>query len=259
MILEFLKKHDIFLACILLSLVMLLVYMPVTIFEYTNNPSFYDFTSPLNLDKYYGCESIECPPTQITTLDPAAAGQQDFPVIKLTTNLLKKGILPLWNPYLATGTPLAADSINTVFSPIVALYLLPSVFWDVSILVAPGLAGLFTYLFLKCWNLSFLSRISGSIFFMLSGAFTWYLPHNSIPIIVFTPLLFLSIEKIIQKKDPRYIILGSILFALPILGGHVESIILLFLFVGFYFLFRIIILHHSRSKNSRNFVNIEKK
>jgi len=258
MILEFLKKHDVFLAGIIISIIILLVYMPVTIFEYTNNPSYFDFTANYDLDTYYDCKEIECPTPENITIDPAAAGHQDFPIIKLATILIKKGIIPLWNPYLATGTPLAADTINTTFSPLTLLYFLPDIYWDVSILAGPALAGFFIFLFLKCWKLGFVSRISASVFFMLSGPFTWWLPHNSIPVIVFTPLVLFAIEKIIQKKDPKYIILASVAFTFSILGAHVESIILLLLFVVFYLVLRIIFLHYSRSKYSRNFVNIEK-
>ena len=76
---------------------------------------------------------------------------------------------------------------------------------------------------------------------MLSGSITWYLTNPNFLVVIITPLILYSLEKIIQNRDPKFICLISISFLLTILAGHLETIVLQFLFVGIYFFYRIII------------------
>ncbi len=238
---EKVRKNDLITAILLLGLIVIIVYGVVTIFGFSYNPSIYSspliqYPTPTNPAGYEGRPFR----LHLTTLDPAAAGEQGWPVIKLVTNIYSRGELPLWNPYLAAGTPLAADTVNYAFSPIIMLYFLPNMYWDFPLLVSVWLAGIFTYMFLRIWRLKFVSCITGSLFYMFSGVFTWYLPHVSIPVIMFTPLILYSIEKIIQTGSFRYVTLGSVAILLSILGGHLPSIVLTLLLSVLYLLFRIL-------------------
>ena len=164
-----------------------------------------------------------------------------WPNIKLATELIFSGIAPLWNPHAGVGAPLAAESTFHIFSPYNLGFSLPPSLWDIPILIGVWVGGFFMFLFLRTLNLKFVSAVTGGIFFMLSGGITWYLTNPNFLVLMITPLVFYSLEKIIQKRDPRFIALLSISFLLTVLSGHLETIVLQFVFVGIYFFYRIII------------------
>ncbi len=231
-------KKDLKLAAGILALFVVILYFPITFSEYSYNPSFTAALGPFDVERENGCYE-NCDRIN-TTIDPGANGNQFWPVIKLISTLYSQGTLPLWNPYLGAGVPLAADQAVGVYSPLMPFYLLPVWLWDVPLLVSIWLAGLFTFLLLGCWRLNYTSRLIGSLLFMFSGSITWYLPHDYIPVLIFAPLLLYSIEKIIQDNKIRYTILGGITFSAAILGAHIETIALLVFFYFAFFAFRFI-------------------
>ena len=165
-----------------------------------------------------------------------------WPNVKLATDMMLNGESPLWNPTVGVGAPLAAESTYHIFSPYNLGFLLPPSLWDVPILIGVWVAGFFMFLFLRSLNLKFVPAVTGGIFFMLAGSITCYLTNPNFLVVMVTPLVFYSIEKIIQNRDPRFIILVSISFFLTVLAGHLETIVIQFLFVAIYFTYRIIIL-----------------
>jgi len=231
-------KKDLKLAAGILALFVVILYFPVTFSEYSFSPSWNAATGLYDLERTHGCTE-NCIHMN-WTIDPGADGNQFWPVIKLISTIYSKGDIPLWDPYLGAGVPLAADQAIGVYSPLMFLYLLPVWLWDIPLLVILWLAGFFTFLLLGCWRLSYSSRLIGSLLFMFSGAFTWYLPHDSVWVTAFAPLLLFSIEKIIQDNKIRYTVLGCVAFTAAILGAHIESIALLVFFVLAYFAFRIL-------------------
>ena len=224
------EKKDLVKIIVVLALVVIGAFAPVIFLNQSYSQSW-----PLTPAQF----EYEGKLGRITTIDPAAGFQQNWPVLKLSTDLIKKGIIPLWNPHLATGQPLAADSINYIFSPLTLGFFLPVAFWDIVLIMSLFFAGIFTVFFLRTLGLNSISSISGGIFYMLSGAFIWYLPHPHIAVMVFTPFILYSLEKIIQNKNPKYIVIASIAFSFGILGAHLESVILQLLLVGIYFSYRI--------------------
>lgn len=252
-----LRHNDTLKAFLLLGLIIIIVYFPITLLNHTLDPSFSRSRLPvLDLQRDFECHTSCVGPIN-WTIDPGADGDSDWPNARLVATLYSEGILPLWNPYLAAGTPLAAETINFAFSPMMVFYLLSNSYWDVPLLVSVLLAGIFTYLLLKSWNLNFVSSLSGGTIFMLSGAITWYLPHVSIPVVIFTPLILFSIEKYIREKNHKYIIIGSLAVAVSILGGHLESIVLVLLLCISYSAFRILYLIFSNYNNRQNSNNLQ--
>lgn len=252
------KNNELQKAVFILLLFTILFYSYVVFLNHSLNPTFYTLTNPpLDPKKYFGCEERDCV-LYHWTIDPAADGDAIWPVAKLAATMYSQGILPLWNPYLAAGTPLAADSVNFAFSPFMIFFLLPSVLWDIQLLSLIFLAGFFIFIFLSCWNLKFKSKITASLIFMFSGAFTWYLPHDSVLVTIFTPLILFNIEKIIQTGDKKYGIFGAFTFLLSILGTHLESIVLVIFLSLLYFVFRLITLR-ANVINSHPFLSNSKK
>ncbi len=240
------KINPIFKASLIFVLVIIAAYYPVIFLDQQINQS-----RPIRPDLL---GVIEKQFSNITS-DPAADFEENAPVTKLATNLILQGQIPLWDPYLAAGQPLAADTNNYVFSPIMLGFFLPASLWDFPLLVALWVAGISTFLFLRTLGLNFISSIAGGIFYMLSGALTWYLPHTSVAVMIFTPLILYSLEKIIQNNNPKYIILTSISISFGILGAQIESLVIQFVFISLFFGYRIIPKIITNNRQKKNHVN----
>ena len=163
-----------------------------------------------------------------------------WPDLKLASKMVSEGELPLWNPYVGIGYPLGADTTDHIFSPISLSFLLPTTFWDVSLLLVLWVAGFSMYLFLRNLGLNFSSSLCGGIFYMLSGSFTWFMSHPGPFVIMTTPLILYSIDKVLKNKNPKYVVLLSLSFSLSILGAHLQSLFLQFLVVMLYLFYRLI-------------------
>jgi len=185
-----------------------------------------------------------------TTSDLYGIFQATKPELKFAIDSISHGEFPFWNPYVGVGQPLAADTTQNLFSPIAPSYFLPVEFWDVVILLTIWLAGFFTFLFLRSLGLKFESAIMGSIIYMFSGAFSWYAHSPHLSVILFTPLILFSIEKIIQNKNPKFIVLGAVSLACGILGEHLETIILQLMLIISYFIFRVLSIYRNSRINS---------
>lgn len=227
-----LKKPTLVNASIIFALIILAAYLPLIITEQTyfrNSPIPPEFLGYQEKSTIFG-----------NSIDQLGSG--NWPRIKLSTDLLLEGKIPLWDPYLGIGQPLAADTTHHIFSPLNLGFFLPVQLWDTVLLITLWVAGVFTFLFLRNLRLSFAACISGGIFYMLSGGFAWYMVNPDIFVMAFTPFILYSLEKIIQNKNLKFIPLASIAFAFAILGAHLESLVLQFLLVGTYFCYRIIYL-----------------
>jgi len=227
-------------AAILFALILIGVYAPLIFLNQTyliHNPVPSEYLSVDSKSTIFGI-----------TIDYSMHG--NYSVIKLASDMILDGKVPLWNPYVGVGYPMFADTTHHIFSPLNVGFLLPVEFWDLPFLVILWIAGFATFLFLRNLGLNFVGSITGGLFYMLSGCFTLYLPNPN-PFVMFaTPLILLSIDKTIQNKNPKYIILLSLSFGFSVLGGHLQSLILQFLLILSYFLYRFTSIYLIKSKIS---------
>jgi hypothetical protein len=225
-------------AATIFALVIVIAYSPVIFLGQSYNQS---TSIP---PQFIGYSGKDIPFT--STLDTDGCFIGIWPIMKLESKQIFSGIIPLWNPYLAGGMPLAANPDQYIFSPLSLGYLLPVQLWDIPLLAGLWVAGIFTFLFLRNLGLRFRSSIIGGIFYMLSGIFTWYLPAGNFAATIFTPFILYSLEKTIQYGDLKYISLSSIAFSLAILGAHIESVIFQIILAVTYLGYRICFITLSR-------------
>ena len=148
--------------------------------------------------------------------------------------------LPLWNPYLSYGAPLAANMQSQPFQPLFILFAIdpgPRT-CNLFILARFLLMGLCTYLYLRLF-LPFVPSIAGGIACMLSGYYILFfnMPHVSVEMLV--PALFLATERLLRKQSIGNVILSIAVTFLCIVGGMPESAFLVLAFGCAYFLFRL--------------------
>ena len=142
---------------------------------------------------------------------------------------LRQGTLPLWNPHIYGGTPFFAGFQSALLYPINWLHLfLPvavAINWITAIHVF--LAGYFTYSWCRGHAISTDGSIVAGIIFMFSGPYfmhiyAGHLPH--IGVMIWTPLMLLSLDRLTQTGDWRWMILGSGATVMHILAGHPQYV-----------------------------------
>ena len=100
--------------------------------------------------------------------------------------------VPWWNPYEATGTPLAGEMASATFFP-PTLFTLLSGGQLYERMLLELLAGLSTFLLLRRLSVNRMVAVAAAIAFELNGSFAWF-AHAPINPIAFLPLLLLGLE-----------------------------------------------------------------
>jgi len=166
---------------------------------------------------------------------------QIYPWKHFTIQSLKKGIIPLWNPYSFSGTPHLANYQSAVLSPFNLLFfILPFIdAWSVLVLLQPLLAGFFMYLFMTELKIKNEGSLISSIAFMFCGFMTTWMGYATLGYsILFLPLAIFSIEKFYSSNKIRYLVLLSTTIPLSFFSGHFQISLYFFVFVVFYVIFK---------------------
>jgi len=131
---------------------------------------------------------------------------QFYPWRKLAVEIYKSGQIPLWNPYVGFGAPLAANLQSAVFYPLNFFYLFIPVerAMGYSIVLHVALAGLFMYLLGRVLGMSTSACMLAAIAYMFSGYIISRAHFISIVSAApWLPLLMASTEGILKTKDIR--------------------------------------------------------
>ena len=156
--------------------------------------------------------------------------------------------LPLWNPYLSYGAPLAADMQSQAFYPLYLLFALdpgPRT-CNFFILGRFLLTGLFTYLYLRLFQ-PFAPSIAGGIACMLSGYYILFYNMPELSVNILIPALFLATERLLREQSTRNVMLSIAVTFLSVVGGMPESTLLVLAFGAVYFIFRLAAASHARA------------
>ncbi|MFA5932919.1 MAG: YfhO family protein [Microgenomates group bacterium] len=164
-----------------------------------------------------------------------------YPLKVAAVDMLKRGELPLWNPYMLGGYPLYASTILGLIFPTMIFYLFFSapVAWTLQMMFQPLLASFFMYLLLRHLNLNKLASVFGGIAYGFGGFLTIWMQWNTQPsTALFLPILILLEDKYLISKQLKWGVLFSIFIALQITAGYLPIIQFTFIGLGIWFLFR---------------------
>jgi len=164
-----------------------------------------------------------------------------YPLFAVSTDQWGRGILPLWNPYIFGGTPLAAAQQAGVFYPlnILSCLLLPP--WEtmgLSVVVHLAFTGLGTFLFLRSLGLHCLSALLGGLVFAWGGFTMSHLGH--VGILRALPWIGASLYGFnawIDTGKRHYLFCIALATACLFLSGYPQTIVYSISLVGTYFLF----------------------
>ncbi len=155
-----------------------------------------------------------------------------YPYLSATAEAIRNLRLPLWNPDVFLGAPLAANLQTAIFYPATLLYLiLPTgnaVSWD--IILHTFLAAWFMYLLARrSVGLSHAGALAAGIAFAFSGFFAAQAGHvNQLTAAAWLPLLLLIYSSVTERPTPSRIAAGSLIAALVFLAGHSQEAFMIF-------------------------------
>ena len=148
-----------------------------------------------------------------------------YPFRALAASNARKGELPLWNPYILSGTPFLADAQSALFYPLnFFYYILPvPLAWAMSFPLRTLLAGLFTVLFVRKIGGSKTGATISAILFSFCGFLIIWQGQAMSDAAIWLPLICYSVVRLHSELSARSLVLTSLAFALPVLAGHPET------------------------------------
>jgi len=160
-----------------------------------------------------------------------------YPWRSFVNQWIKQGVLPFWNPTIYGGMPYVANDQSAVFYPLNILsYLLP-IAWQFSFLffIKILLACFFTYLLARRLGVSFGGSILSGLVFGFSGFMTVWLGFGITNVALFLPLVLWAIRWIRDEGFKSWYSLVLVFaWTSQLLGGHLETFVLLVPFYAVY-------------------------
>lgn len=159
---------------------------------------------------------------------------------------LAQGELPLWNPYIFSGTPYIAGIQSAIFYPLNVLYLLfgTALAINLGIALHAFLAGLFTYLFARYMELSRTASVLAGVTFTYGAPYFLHIypGHlSNLSTMAWLPLLFLGMEAFLRRRKMRYAVLGGIPLSMQVLAGHPQYLFYSAIAASLYLLLRLLV------------------
>lgn len=140
-------------------------------------------------------------------------------------SLWRYGEIPLWNPYMLTGYPLAGDFVNHFWNPVSTLAVLAFGGINgmkISIFISFIIAGIGQWLFAHVFGLRGLVRLWAAIIFMLSGglAMFWRVGWYELFLgIVWFPWCFAALWWALERRDKSSLALTALCIAMVLTAG----------------------------------------
>jgi hypothetical protein len=159
---------------------------------------------------------------------------------------LARGELPLWNPYVFSGTPYIAGIQSAIFYPGNFLYLVLGTAFATNLGIALHcfLASFFTYLYARYLSLAAVPAFFSAITFAYGAPYVLHIYAGHLSIIstmAWLPLLFLSWEAFLRTDNFKCLLLGALVLAVAVLAGHPQYLFYSLIAVGLYFILHLVI------------------
>ncbi len=166
-----------------------------------------------------------------------------YPLRELSTELIKHGQFPLWNPYNFAGNTLLGTYQSAIFHPMSWIFfILPQIdAWSIVILLTPILSFIFMYLFLRQLTIPKFGSVFGAITFAFSGFMIvwWEESFMASYTAILLPLILLGIEKVRNKSSPFSFFLLTCSLVMSITAGWFQFTLYAWAFSGVWILFRL--------------------
>jgi hypothetical protein len=169
-------------------------------------------------------------------LDAGAPAWQTEPQFALEHAIIfGQHTAPLWNPYSAFGTPLAAEMLSQPYSPFAWIPIAhPSArTYGVYVALRIFAAGIFLFLFLRLF-VPLVPALAGAVALMFAGCFWLYITMPELSVEVVAPAMLYAAERLLRRPTAGSASLFAVALSFCILGGMPESCLLVVTFIYVY-------------------------
>lgn len=166
---------------------------------------------------------------------------------------VEEGVYPLWNPYIFSGMPsyasLSSAPYVNIFDTIIneTLNLVRKIIpmnEFLRLLINYLFFGLFVFLLMRSLKVSTEASLFSAIAIMFIPqfiAFTAFGHNTKFLSIVLIPLIFWSVQHMLEKQNLLYFALTALIFGFQLLRAHVQVCYYTYLFIGIYFIFSAVV------------------
>ncbi len=166
---------------------------------------------------------------------------QTYPEMKFVHEVVGRGLLPYWNPYLNFGQPLLANPNSLFFYPTTLLIvILPAkIAFALHFVIHFALAAVGTYLLARAWRRSRLASFFAALFFVLSGpVLSLGSFYNEVAAAAWIPWALFVTDRALEGRGARRWVLLAAIFALQFLAGEPFTLLATFILCLAYAFFR---------------------
>jgi hypothetical protein len=158
---------------------------------------------------------------------------------------LARGELPLWNPFIFSGTPYVAGIQSALFYPLNALYLVFGTAFATNLSVALhcGLASISTYAYARFMQLAMAPALLAGITFAYGAPYFLHIfaGHlSNLSTMAWLPLMFLAAEAFLTSKQLKYAVLGGLVLSMQVFAGHPQYVFYSLIAVTLYSLLSVV-------------------
>ncbi len=163
-----------------------------------------------------------------------------IPILSFVHLMGKAGKIYLWNPYISMGLPVWASSLGSCFYVFNAFFLIFEPIKNILsyFILHQIMAGLSAYFYLRNIKFTRPASLVGALLFAFSATRIYYM-HNieRYAILTFTPLIFLLLDRLIEKCSVKSAVLFGIVFGLLVSSGGMQ---ILSIYTPVFFLYGIL-------------------
>lgn len=168
-----------------------------------------------------------------------------WPTYRFSARSLRSGVIPLWNPYLYSGAPFAADNQSGVFYPVNVLTFVligePSyTVMEALVVFHIWLAGATMFALARELDLRPPAALLGGLAFSLSDLFVTHIGNlNLNATAAWLPLLLLLTHRALTRRVIGWAGGAGAILAVAALAGHAQMLLFLGLTLVLYLLYRL--------------------
>ncbi len=177
------------------------------------------------------------------TLAPGDGWTQIFGIRILIGQMIVRGELPLWNPFIFAGMPLLASIQPGALYPPTWFFavLSPQTAMNLLVLTTYHLALVGTYLYLRRIEAGRIGALIAAVTFAFGGYMIAHLGHtNRVNAAAWLPWILLAIEQLHRRASWRWVTMGSAFIALQLFAGDPQMTLYTVMVAGAYGLFTLL-------------------
>lgn len=167
-------------------------------------------------------------------------GIQYYSLKSLIKFSLAQGEFPLWNKYLANGTPFASDFTNNAFYPFaIILSLLPFKLFIYSYYALHlAIGSFFTYLFIKELGCGKIAALCTALIYELSIHMGGYRKEHItiLATIIYLPVILYFIQKYMNTRSKKWLLFSSVAMAFQFYVAFIQDVVYTDIAVGIFLL-----------------------